>query len=471
MKYFDKRIFIIFQGDTEITRSGKYAKRQQLVADSKANLEQLVEHMEFVVRFVKNSESKLHVLVKKCQGKPQKGCKGVQQPVIRESAESVQEEIGPSIDEEDNDKQSRHREREGSGVRNEQEEFRYGSDGDDDKELTCEDKLLVLLDIEERLRMLQDSEDCLQLWEEVRLGVREWYLQALRLYAQTEMETKGFKLQDSVVRCLWMMWKCKDSVWLLGLNLQDDERVRLLQKVRDIMQCIYHSDIPSWWHPHIPVDRGQLLEMSQQRLSPECIEELRLLIQHKNPMQQVLESSVGELQRLVAECRYNMQQSLEERQQARQYISEDILWLLQEINGRLWMINCVDYQIQLWYEIRTGVCEWWWTKCQMEEVQQSMEMMWESNDSVWLLGCVLSCAKRKWLPWRIREIIQQIHPTEIRAEWHPQTLADGEQLLRMFRNRFHLWQDRSKSFQHQYQDMEAMLKNWPQQCKVRTMLR
>ena len=235
-------------------------RQQQLVADSKTKLGLLMERKDLLLELVKNSTLQLQKTVEKCEDDLCKAQEEEQEPKQKNNERDrdriEQEEIGTGNDVDDHEKQSGQSGRQGSGDRNEKEEIGFDSDEKDDEKPTSEDRLLMLLEIEARLRMLHHSEDCNELLEKFATGVLEWW-------QEEDLET--YQL-DSVDYCLRMMWESNDSVWLLGSNMWCDTNVWYTQEVRNILQRIFSTDIRTGWHPQKIVETKQILTTFQQRL-------------------------------------------------------------------------------------------------------------------------------------------------------------------------------------------------------------
>ena len=187
------------------------------MADSKTKLAGLVQRKWVLSVCVRDSTRELQTIVKKYEGG------------LREA----QERPHPS----------EMREIEGSGDWNVSREIR-----------SYEDALWMLLDIEERLRKVQHTEDSHHLWEVFVTEMREWWLEI----GYVEEEKEDTKLR--------MMWNSKDGVWLLGCKGWDNNPVWTLPRVRDTLEQIYPTDINTIQYLYTPEGREQLLATFQQRL-------------------------------------------------------------------------------------------------------------------------------------------------------------------------------------------------------------
>ena len=183
--------------------------------------------------------------------------------------------------------------------------------------------------------------------------------------------------------------------------------------------------------------------------------------------------------------------------------SERKLRILLDIEEHMRMLRHNEDGKRLWEEISMRVRQWWLADCKTEQgeylledwwqtdeedslddktdddeenedltdfLDHSLVMMWESNDSVWLLGFCLCGRKHIWFPQEFWNIMQQIHLTEFPKECYPRTLAGRKQLFSIFENKLLQWKDRTDFLQTRYKDMEYMLENWPDHCKVRARL-
>ena len=148
---------------------------------------------------------------------------------------------------------------------------------------TVEGKLQWLLNVEERLRMLKQDENCPKLWEEISKCVSNLY------YALGWQGEKLEKLQYT----LRMIWENNDAVWFLGCDpLCYDTIVNIAIRgiewrqgawgtrrdgkgsviysmstmLDDIMQRIYPTNIETQQQLNTLARREQLLMTFQQRL-------------------------------------------------------------------------------------------------------------------------------------------------------------------------------------------------------------
>ena len=119
--------------------------------------------------------------------------------------------------------------------------------------------LLVMLDIEERMRMLHDRKDHSQLKgqlitimrHELDMMSREW----------------GYFWEENDDHIPKMMWESKDCLWLWKTELVHRGRCwHLLLRIQDFMKQIYSLDIQSEQNLHTRGDTEQLSKMLQERL-------------------------------------------------------------------------------------------------------------------------------------------------------------------------------------------------------------
>ena len=184
-----------------------------------------------------------------------------------------------------------------------------------------EDSLRMLLDIEERLRILRHNEDDHHLWEVVVMDVRE---RLLEIKNEEDVDTSldeedvhtsldeedvetGLDEEDvdtgldeeevdtsldeeevdtsldeeEVDISLGMMWNSNDAVWLLGCTEWTVMPVQILQRVRDTLKQTCSDDITVLQYPHTPDGREQLLLAVQQRLEQWQDRAVSLGKQHK----------------------------------------------------------------------------------------------------------------------------------------------------------------------------------------------
>ena len=228
-----------------------------------------MERKRLLRDFVKDSSSELHEIVKEYE------CE------LREVREESQ--------------QSRRRKGQKNGHGNVSQETRFG-----------EDNLRMLLDIEERLRILRHDEDNQHLWEIVVMDVREWWLKIKyeedvdtsldeedvdtsldEEDVETDLDEEDVDTgldeeevdtsldeeevdtsldEEEVDISLGMMWNSNDAVWLLGCAEWTVMPVQILQRVRDTLKQAYPRDIQAVQYPHTPDGREKLLGDFQQRL-------------------------------------------------------------------------------------------------------------------------------------------------------------------------------------------------------------
>ena len=222
----------------------------------------------FLLDVVKSSTLLLQEMVEECESElhetqeeeHESGWKGSE-----ESGDQVeQKEIGLGSDVEGNEQQSG---QSGGqyGDQTEKQVIVSSSDEDDNEMPTSQGRLLILLEIEARLRMLCHSEDSVQLLEKLISGVQEW--KRMKTYRLAKMEY-GFR----------MMLESSDSVWLLGSYMDGwdgtrglsslflSESVRYMQMVEKILHRVFPTDIRTEWHPQRTLGREQLLATFRQTL-------------------------------------------------------------------------------------------------------------------------------------------------------------------------------------------------------------
>ena len=203
------------------------------------------------------------------------------------------------------------------------------------------------------------------------------------------------------------------------------------------------------------------------------------------------------LSKLLSECSYGLQPSNEGKHEVS--ASEGVLRRLFNIEEQLIILQQSEDCLELWEKIRKGVREWclWaqtedpleqvgyklrtaWMKIELDvsdkqqtyqarfssDVDHSLEMMWKSKDSVWLLGCDVWSYQLEELLQRIRYMIQKIYPT---YEQHSHTPMGIEWLLAAFQQRLQQWTYLSDTLQCQLEDLKYMSECWPEHNKVRTL--
>ena len=229
------------QVDTETIELDHHTKKRHhrhvLVSESIANLQQLVEHMNSRLRWLEPSVDELCRLVADFTNDIHWFKVARRQVrVCRDGEES-------------GDRNEEH----GSG----------SSSNHENEESVSEGKLQILLDIEERLEILQGSENCLQLWKEISAAVgcrclsmqSQWLQGERRVHAMTDLANR-----------LQLMWEHKDSVWLLGFDWWATEQVWFGHVILDIIQQIYLTVNHTEQHPQKETNREQLLMTFQERL-------------------------------------------------------------------------------------------------------------------------------------------------------------------------------------------------------------
>ena len=216
-----------------------------MATDSKTKLNDVLFHMERFILTADRNMCTLQRIVKNYDGYLREARNGTQQSLQMEGEESKDRNEtdvkGSDIDGGDNEDDCKTGEREDENV---PDQIRFG-----------EDRLRVLMDIEEHLGMLQQSEDGQQLWKETINTMRKWW-----------MEIEGPEYDDIIDRILWMVWKRKDSVWLLGCKpTKYVENGQFLRKVRDTLQQINPTDNRARRHPNTPEGRQQVFAIFQER--------------------------------------------------------------------------------------------------------------------------------------------------------------------------------------------------------------
>ena len=152
-------------------------------------------------------------------------------------------------------------------------------------------------------------------------------------------------------------------------------------------------------------------------------------------------------------------------------INEDELHMSLDIEKHLNMLKNSENGTRLWEDIGMNVRKWCQEKWNEKEVKEEkrkvylkvvdriLNMMWNNNDSLFLWEFRYAV--------NIQNIMQQIYPTEIRAEQHQHSLVDREQQSATFKNRLRQRQDHIDFLQRQCTDMKAILESWPGHCEVR----
>ena len=207
------------------------------VVDSKAKLQQLVEHTDSRLHWLKPSVDELQRLVEN----------------YTVSLHRIKEGRPQSMEQRNGEESKDRKEQQGGG-----------SNVDDGKEESIsEGKLRIMLDIEERMDMLQHSEDYQELWKEISTGVVKWWLLMQSHWLPRERRVPA---QTDLIQRLQMAWESKDSVWLLGFDQWNDEQAWVQHVIPEIMQQIYPTDNRTEQHPQTLSNKEQLLATFRERL-------------------------------------------------------------------------------------------------------------------------------------------------------------------------------------------------------------
>ena len=98
-----------------------------------------------------------------------------------------------------------------------------------------------------------------------------------------------------------------------------------------------------------------------------------------------------------------------------------------------------------------------------------LRMLWESNDSVWLLKTEHMSADRQWhFLLRVYDFMKQIYSADIKSEPYPNARADIEQVSTTFQKRLLQWENRFDFLRRLHLYLHYMLEFWPQDRQVRT---
>ena len=139
----------------------------------------------------------------------------------------------------------------------ENEQTQQGTDSccnEECKRFTGAAKLWMLMGINEHLRMLRRSEDAPRLWEEISRNVRDCCLKTAKVGIK-----EGQCLLTLVDYILEMTWWVKDCFFLFVFELC------LVQKILNIMQQIYPTEIGAAWDTTTLANRKQLLKKFDNR--------------------------------------------------------------------------------------------------------------------------------------------------------------------------------------------------------------
>ena len=132
-----------------------------------------------------------------------------------------------------------------------------------DEEPTSESKLLILLDIEEGLRMLPQNEEHIELWQKLITVMRHDMDIVIRERPHAYYVERFDEHEEYILR---MMWESNDSVWLLKTDQWGVRQWHILEKVRDFMKQVHSADIQSEPYPKTRPDKEQLLSTFRERI-------------------------------------------------------------------------------------------------------------------------------------------------------------------------------------------------------------
>ena len=159
--------------------------------------------------------------------------------------------------------------------------------------------------------------------------------------------------------------------------------------------------------------------------------------------------------------------------------SENKLLLLLDIEEGLMLLHHKDYYTELWgkliafmrHKMNTIIRERplvYYVERFDEHEDYILRMMWESNDSVWLLKTDQWGARFWSILQKFQGFMKRVYSADIGSDQYPKTRPDREQLLSTFQERLHQWKIRFDFLQHQYLFLHDMLESWPQPHQVRT---
>ena len=143
--------------------------------------------------------------------------------------------------------------------------------------------------------------------------------------------------------------------------------------------------------------------------------------------------------------------------------SENIPWILNYIEERMWGLHSRDDYPQLWWEIFRLLhkCRLHqWNLGSLYEVKYRLRMMWKTNDSVWLLD------PSAWLLRKVCYIMEWLYPLTDQIEQRPEPLSEPSKLATL-QDRLQEWQNHIDSLQLMCRTLKSMLKYWPDLRKVR----
>ena len=274
----------------EINPWGDWSETSQImVNDSKTKLGHIVEHKFYEVEYIERRLLVLQGIVEELHRDLQKS---------REKQQSRKSEIGEGetrnetetmrfgSTEEAREEQSGNNEDRESDGRNKQDQILSGRNDEDreelsrykegghqnesrsiehnnDQEPSSENKLLMLLDIEEGLRTLRHRIDYVLLWRKFVNIMRHEMDTIIRERPNIYYVERFDEHEDYILR---MLWESNDSVWLLKTDPWGPRQWPILQKVRDFTKHIYSADIKLEQYPKTQPDREQLLSMFRERL-------------------------------------------------------------------------------------------------------------------------------------------------------------------------------------------------------------
>ena len=194
-------------------------------------------------------------------------------------------------------------------------------------------------------------------------------------------------------------------------------------------------------------------------------------MKHKSLWFTCARSSASELRNIVEEHEGELPQK---RKAGQGRAGEEKLRLILEINEHLRKLQHNERGHQLWEKSLEAVREWWLESqelmglCWLEDMERSLSMMWNNNDSVWLLECAQweDIEPVQMILQGVRDTLKQTYPTDNHTEQYPHTIEGRGQLLATFQHKLKQWQDLAESLKQQHKDLVAMLRYWPEQVGV-----
>ena len=156
------------------------------------------------------------------------------------------------------------------------------------------------------------------------------------------------------------------------------------------------------------------------------------------------------------------------------YESEYQLRMLLSIEQFLRRLQHRDHGRRIWEKIGMRVRKWWLHNKQDEgdllhekqlhmDMDRSLRMVWESKDSVWLLGFEHTCGSVVWFLSAICSVLQR-HSSNL-SEQYKETQEN--ELLATFQERLDQWENRIEYHKRQYDNVWGILKYWPECNEVR----